>query len=1131
VIDGYWRGAKVFVDRNENGSYDDGEPYATSGGGGRYTMSVSSSDIGSYPMIALGDPDTIDESTGAKLGANVTLYSPKENQGIITPITTMVYTQIKEGSTYEDAKVKIMASMGIENENHLFTDYISAGLTTIASKAEDIVKLLKENSNNPNTVLTKVENGYFPDYKRYFSFQNNCGFDVWVNLVSGSAGNPACSNVGKTGADAPCPDGWTCTSMSDGSNKCVPPNASDCPTGQKDGSGLCTCDQSHPCPSGQYCNVSASPSTCFYGLEPPGGSWEVNASKSKVLMLPYDINNTIVLSGNMVARTGCDDFGLNCQSADCGSPSCFEGSKNTPQSTVEFTLGKGNDWYDVSYINGVNIPIMLAPVKTDELNASDTTYRCGAAGAPTGSDKLTDGLKDYACTYDYNSTFSSSNIGFNFVSEPSVAGIIKLELNQTVVSAPSQDINISGTATLQNSYGVKDLTLSLKSDNSVLYITPSTCSALSSTNNSCDFNVTVPSGTTNIATNIRAYTIDGRYKDANESVAALSVAGANPGVLKLHIDDSMLSAGENTNGTLYLENSSGVGNFSLTLATSSNTILTIDNASSKNCTLSSDTNCTFALNALQIGSASVQTTTSTATYNYVIQEPIVIGGNLNIDTNISNAIVASGGTTSGVVKLIGDGVSTMSSVPITVGTNCAASDISFSPSSFTLSSSTPSQTVTITPSKSGNCLMQTAVGGTTPGLAVGIAQAFDAVSTTEGGSYGEALKLTLSGNNGTLSLQGTSSGTRTVNLASSNTSVATLSRSDCSLGTSQTSCTFTVTPSSSNYGLTSISASSDSLKSVKSPYGNFETVTCTSHTDCSNGETCGLAYSTVEGNGTQTTCGTRLGYWSYTQFCTANKGYLNNDLGVKCNDSNIYPFATCSTTTDGLRSCYNTSTTSSGTDCCGCEDWMSGANYIPTPSGFANNGKCISKDASYWVDNVLPKVKFIKEGCFSAYSYQYDDPTSTFTCSTKDINSSNPNKTNYQVTFCPKGVNNAVFDAAIKPTKKTKSCYSWNDGFTDVNSSLAFQSPNYSGTFSAVITDTATSQTYTLSNNSLQVVPVGSYKVEATYDGSDTRRCYVGVSDDCPYLYENNMSVDSCQGWSAGSSAKFYNTLISIPNK
>lgn len=72
-------------------------------------------------------------------------------------------------------------------------------------------------------------------------------------------------------------------------------------------------------------------------------------------------------SGRIWARTGCifDASGAGkCQTGDCGGRlECGGIGATPPVSLFEITLGQGNetDFYDVSFVDGYNLPLIAAP--------------------------------------------------------------------------------------------------------------------------------------------------------------------------------------------------------------------------------------------------------------------------------------------------------------------------------------------------------------------------------------------------------------------------------------------------------------------------------------------------------------------------------------------------------------------------------------------------------------------------------------------------------------------------------------------------------------------------------------------------------------------------------------------------
>ncbi|MFV8751584.1 thaumatin family protein [Nannocystaceae bacterium ST9] len=77
----------------------------------------------------------------------------------------------------------------------------------------------------------------------------------------------------------------------------------------------------------------------------------------------------------------------------------------------------------------------------------------------------------------------------------------------------------------------------------------------------------------------------------------------------------------------------------------------------------------------------------------------------------------------------------------------------------------------------------------------------------------------------------------------------------------------------------------------------------------------------------------------------------------------------------------------------------------PTASNAANAGAWTNATAScqaddgVWQLEVLPWLTAFKRACPTAYSFPFDDPTSTFTCRTSGAS----NRVDYTITFCPRG--------------------------------------------------------------------------------------------------------------------------------
>lgn len=110
---------------------------------------------------------------------------------------------------------------------------------------------------------------------------------------------------------------------------------------------------------------------------PNNGGWMMPAGSSNSFTLP------VPWSGRFWARTGCSfdasDTG-SCETGDCnGQLECGTTSAQ-PASLAEFTFGgyQGQDFYDLSLVEGFNIPISITPVPGTFASSGGSPFACGA---------------------------------------------------------------------------------------------------------------------------------------------------------------------------------------------------------------------------------------------------------------------------------------------------------------------------------------------------------------------------------------------------------------------------------------------------------------------------------------------------------------------------------------------------------------------------------------------------------------------------------------------------------------------------------------------------------------------------------------------------------------------------------
>ncbi|XP_020089365.1 thaumatin-like protein [Ananas comosus] len=119
-----------------------------------------------------------------------------------------------------------------------------------------------------------------------------------------------------------------------------------------------------------YCKTTIWPAVTP-GENFGGGGFALKAGQSIVFTAP------VGWSGRIWARTGCDfDSAGNgsCQTGACGSSLKCGASGKPPATLAEFTLA-ALDFYDVSLVDGFNLPVTVTPV-----NAQQGGKNCSAAG-------------------------------------------------------------------------------------------------------------------------------------------------------------------------------------------------------------------------------------------------------------------------------------------------------------------------------------------------------------------------------------------------------------------------------------------------------------------------------------------------------------------------------------------------------------------------------------------------------------------------------------------------------------------------------------------------------------------------------------------------------------------------------
>ncbi len=150
VADGYLVNASVFLDKNANYQKDTGEPGATTGANGEYTLQLDLADIGKYPIVAVAargiaiDRDTNQPVTDTYIFSIHKDSISESGVNFISPFSTLLREMAETGKygNLSDAKETLRARMGVPSGVDLTGDYIASQNSALHSTAKNITLLI-----------------------------------------------------------------------------------------------------------------------------------------------------------------------------------------------------------------------------------------------------------------------------------------------------------------------------------------------------------------------------------------------------------------------------------------------------------------------------------------------------------------------------------------------------------------------------------------------------------------------------------------------------------------------------------------------------------------------------------------------------------------------------------------------------------------------------------------------------------------------------------------------------------------------------------------------------------------------------------------------------------------------------
>lgn len=130
AIDGILKSARAFLDLNDNGTYEDGEPTAITDGNGAFTLSATEAQKAAHSVVVAAIAgQTVDLDTpDVAITKGFTLLAPPGKPEIVSPITTNLVARVKAGQTLSQAEAAVKTDFGLPNID-LYKNYISAKAT------------------------------------------------------------------------------------------------------------------------------------------------------------------------------------------------------------------------------------------------------------------------------------------------------------------------------------------------------------------------------------------------------------------------------------------------------------------------------------------------------------------------------------------------------------------------------------------------------------------------------------------------------------------------------------------------------------------------------------------------------------------------------------------------------------------------------------------------------------------------------------------------------------------------------------------------------------------------------------------------------------------------------------------
>ena len=127
AIDGYLKGARAFLDLNDDGNYQDGEPMAITDSAGGFALSATAAQIAAHSVVvsAIAGQTVDQDNPGVALTKSFTMLAPPGKPEVVSPITTSVVAKVAAGQTLSQAETAVKSDLGLAAVD-VYKNYVSA---------------------------------------------------------------------------------------------------------------------------------------------------------------------------------------------------------------------------------------------------------------------------------------------------------------------------------------------------------------------------------------------------------------------------------------------------------------------------------------------------------------------------------------------------------------------------------------------------------------------------------------------------------------------------------------------------------------------------------------------------------------------------------------------------------------------------------------------------------------------------------------------------------------------------------------------------------------------------------------------------------------------------------------------